>query len=260
MLVVIDKSYLQGTSTEKVRSLCGEHTVLFIEALLYELLTSENEAVRTACLAKFPENAGDAIVLIPRVGPLFRYEMQHQRPASPLIDHRVDATLEALVAGVSSRPLDEQGTLAEWRQEVQREVDTFRQVATGVSAWCPALLDAPSAVLSSACDDLKRQACSDADVVRKVYRGLELDGFPCAELLDRSWALFRWVQMHLLFGLDYIRRYGFADLAAVPRRIEHDIHDLQYALFGALCGALATKDAGVASNFAIACSDGVVLS
>lgn len=37
-----------------------------------------------------------------------------------------------------------------------------------------------------ACEDLKRQACGDTEVVRKVYRTLGLEGFPCASLLDPS--------------------------------------------------------------------------
>jgi hypothetical protein len=259
MQIVIDKSYLQGASRAALRGLCAEHTVLFIEALLYELLTTEDEDVQRACFAKFPKN-DDSVVLIPRTGPLFRYEMEHKRPALPLTNHRVQATLQSLVTGVFSRPLDEQASLAEWRLEVQREVETFHQVATGVSAWCPPLRDARGPVLSAACDDLKRQACTDVNVVRNVYRSLGLEGFPGAPLLDPSWALFRWVQMHLLFGLDYIRRYGFADLAAVPARIEHDVHDLQYALFGVLCGALATKDGDIERNFRMACPAGALVS
>jgi len=259
MQVVIDKSYLQGASADELQDLCAKHTVLFIETLLYEILTTEEEPVRRACFAKLGDMT-DNVVLIPRTGPLFQHEIEHQQPASPLTNHRVQATFQSLVTGVFSRPLDEQPALAEWRLEVQREVETFHQVATGMSAWCPALLEAQGAVFSTACDDLKRQACTDVDVVRKVYRSLGLEGFPCASLLDPSWALFRWVQMHLLFGLDYIRRYGFTDLAAVPARIEHDVHDLQYALFGTLCGALATRDADVARNFKLACPEGALLS
>lgn len=260
MQVVIDKDYLQGASTAKLRGLCAEHTVLFIETLLYELLTTEKEAVLRACFAKFPET-NDNVVLIPRTGPVFRYEIEHQRPAAQLTDHRVQATFQSLVAGVFSRPLDEQPALAEWRLEVQREVETFHHVATGVSAWCPPLRDAPRGpVLDKACDDLKRRACTNADVVRNVYCSLGLQGFPDAPLLDPSWALFRWVQMHLLFGLDHIRRYGFADLAVLPARLEHDVHDLHYALFGTLCGALATKDADIERNFRMACPKGALLS
>ncbi len=257
MEIVIDKSYLQGASPDKIRGLCAEHTVLFIETLLYELLTTE-AAVQRTCFGKLSKE-NDNVIVVPCTGPLFRHEMERQRPASPLIDHRVQITFQSLVDGVFSRPLNQHPALAKWRLEVQREIDTFHQVAIGIAEWCPALLNAPGQVLSEACDDLKRQACSDVDVVRKIYRSLNLEGFPCAALLDSSWALFRWVQMHLLFGLDYIRRYGFADLAAVPKRLEHDVHDLQYALFGTLCGALATKDTEVAQNFKLACPDGTVL-
>lgn len=259
MQVVIDKSYLQGVSADQLHRLCAQHTVLFTETLLYELLTTADEAVRTACLAKLPET-NDSVVLIHRTGALLRHEMQHRRPAAPLTDHRVEATYRGLVAGVSSRPLNEDPALADWKLEVEQEVNRFDEVATGVSAWCPALLDARGSVLRTACDHLKRQACSDADVVRRVYRSLGLEGFPCASLLDSTWALFRYVQMHLLFGLDHIRRYGFTGLAVVPRRLEHDVHDLQYALYGTLCGALATRDSDVARNFSLACPEGALLS
>jgi hypothetical protein len=259
MHIVIDKSYLQASSRTALRGLCADHTVFFIEALLYELLTTEEEAVQKMCFAKLPETS-DNVVLIPGTGPLFRYEIEHQRPASPLTDHQVQATFQDLVSSVSDRPLDEQPALAVWRSEMQREVETFHEVATGLSAWCPALPDARGSVRDTACEDLKRQACTDINVVRNVYCSLGLEGFPGAQLLDPSWALFRWVQMHLLFGLDYIRRYGFADRAVVPIRIEHDVHDLQYALFGALCGALATKDADIERNFRMACPAGTLLS
>lgn len=257
MEIVIDKSYLQGASPDKIHGLFAEHTVLFIEPLLYELLTTEAGVQRT-CFDKLSAEPHKVIV-VPCTGPLFRHEMKCQRPASPLIDHRVQTTFQSLVDGVFSRPVSEHRALAKWRLEVQGEIDTFHQVATGIAEWCPALLNAPGRVLSEACDGLKRQACSDVDVVRRIYRSLELEGFPCATLLDSSWALFRWVQMHLLFGLDYIRRYGFANLSAVPRRLEHDVHDLQYTLFGTLCGALATKDTGIAQNFKLACPDGALL-
>jgi len=258
MQVVIDKSYLQGAAAGALRNLCAEHTVLFTETLLYELLTTEEEAVRRACFSKFPE-MDDNVVLIPRTGPLFRYEIEHHHPASPLTDHRVHATFRDLVNGVSRESPEQQTALAEWQAEVRREVATFHQVATGVAEWCPPLREARGPVLDTACEDLKRQACDDADVVRRVYGSLGLDGFPPASLLDGSWALFRWVQVHLLFGLDHIRRYGFADLAAIPARLEHDVHDLQYALFGTLCGGLATRDGDIARNFRMARPDGALL-
>lgn len=141
MEIVIDKSYLQGASPEKIRGICAEHTVLFIEALLYELLTTEVE-VQRRCFAKLSEENANVIV-VPCTGPLFRYEMERQRPASPLMDHRVQIKFQSLADGVFSRPLNEHPALAKWRLEVQREYDTFHQVAKGIAEWCPALTNAP---------------------------------------------------------------------------------------------------------------------
>jgi hypothetical protein len=90
MEIVIDKSYLQGASPDKIRDLCAEHTVLFIETLLYELLTTEAVVQRT-CFDKLSEE-NDNVIVVPCTGPLFRHEMKCQRPASPLVDHRVQIT------------------------------------------------------------------------------------------------------------------------------------------------------------------------
>jgi hypothetical protein len=102
MEIVIDKSYLQGACPDKIRGLCAEHTVLFIETLLYELLTTE-AAVQRRCFDRLSEE-NDNVIVVPCTGPLFRHEMEHQRPASPLIDHRVQITFQSLVDGVFSRP------------------------------------------------------------------------------------------------------------------------------------------------------------
>jgi hypothetical protein len=110
MQVVIDKSYLQGAWAGNLRGLCVKHTVLFTETLLYELLTTSEEAIQRACFDKFPEMDGD-IVLIPRTGPLFRYEIEHERAATPLTDHRVQATFAGLVSGVFGRSEDQQRAL-----------------------------------------------------------------------------------------------------------------------------------------------------
>ena len=262
MDVVIDKSYLQGASGDAVRRLCDEHTVLFTETLLYELLTAPEQEERNECFAKLPAR-DNPVALIPRTGPLFRYEMEHLRAASPVVNHRIDVTFRfnpKLTSRSFHHSADEQTALAEWRLDVEREVATFNKVATGVSAWCPSLETVSRERLRSACQDLKRQACADTQVVRTVYRSLGLEGFPAASFLEPAWALFRWVQAHLLCSLDYIARYGFADLSNIPKRVEHDIHDIQYLLFGALCGALATRDAEIAANFSLACPKGTLIT
>jgi hypothetical protein len=258
--IVIDKSYLQGAATKTVRRLCEEHAVLFTETLFYELLTTD-EPKREACFAKLPAK-DNPVTLIPGAGPLFRYEIEHRRPASPVVDHCIPVTFRfnpRLTSRTFQHPADEEVALGEWRREVEREVATFHEIATGVTTWCSALMTLSGEVLTAACEDLKQQLCSDTEIVRKVYGSLGLEGFPCASMLDPSWALFRWVQAHLLFSLDYVGRYGIGESPNIPKRVEHDIHDIQYVLFGALCGALATRDSEIAANFALARPNGTLL-
>lgn len=261
MQIVIDKSYLQGVSAETVQRLCEDHTVLFTETLLYELLTTD-EPERNACFAKF-SSTYNPVSIIPRSGPLLRFENEHRRAASPLIEHQLQIRFRfnpRLASGTFQHSLNEQFTLIEWEQEIEHEVETFHEVATGVLAWCPRLRKLSGDDLRKGCEELKREACADPAVIQNVYRSLDLEGFACASLLDPSWVLFRWIQAHLLFSLDYIARHGFADLEKILKRVEHDIHDIQYFLFGCLCGGLATKDKDIVQNFRLACSEGTVHS
>lgn len=261
MEIVIDKSYLQGTPGEEVRRLCEEHTVLFTETLLYELLTTD-EPSRRKCFAKLPQR-DNPVLLMPRTGPLFRYEIEKQRAASPIVDHRVAFSFRfnpRLGSRTFQHSAHEVATLEQWRGDVESEVLRFRETGVGVAAWCPSLKTVFGQALKVECEGLKKKACADIEVVRMIYRSIRPDGFPCASLLDPSWALFRWVQSHILFALDYLGRYGFSELPNIPKRVEHDIHDIDYVTFGALCGALATKDADIANNFSLSCPDGKLLS
>lgn len=261
MEVVIDKSYLQGAAGDVVRRLCDEHTVIFTETLLYELLTGP-QLERDACFAKFPER-DNPVEVIPRPGPLLRYENEHFRAASPIINHRIPWRFRfnpKLGRRSFQHSADENSALADWRLEIQYEVETFHEVATGISAWCPQLNNLSRQQLKIACEDLKRQACADTMAVRTVYGSLRLDKFPAASFLGSDWVLFRWIQVRLLYSLDYVARYGFGDLSSIPKRVEHDIHDIQYLLYGTLCGALATRDTDIATNFKLACPEGRLIT
>lgn len=112
MQFVIDKSYLQSTSAENLRTHASHHTILFAESLLYELLTTERETVRRTCLAKLTQ-VNCSIKLLPSTGPLFQHEIAHQQPAYPVIDHTLPVTFQDLVTGLASCPLDEQPALSE---------------------------------------------------------------------------------------------------------------------------------------------------
>lgn len=198
-------------------------------------------------------------MLIPCIGPLIRYEVERQAAASPILDHRIAFSYRfnpRLRDRTFHHSAYEESILHQSQSDVGEKVSRFNDVATSVSVWCPSLKSVCGEALKIACEDLKGQACRDPEVIRMIYRDISPVGFPPASLLGPSWALFRWVQAKLLFSLDHIGRYGISELPNVPRRIEHDIHDIEYLLFGALCGALATRDKDIGVNFLLCCPEG----
>lgn len=260
MEIVIDKSYLQGAPAKTIRSLCEEHIVLFSETLLYEILTSD-KLTRDSCFAKLPLT-DNPVVLIPRIGPLIRYEIEYMA-ASRILDHQLEFPYRfnpRFRDHTFRHSAHEEATLHQWQSDVDKEVLRFRNIATSLSVWCPALKSVSGEELKNVCRDLKKQACRDLKIIRMIYRDISPVGFPPDHLLGPAWALFRWVQTKVLFALDYLGRYGFGELLNIPKRVEHDIHDSDYVAFGALSGTLATRDNDIAYNFLLCYPDGRLLS
>ena len=80
--------------------------------------------------------------------------------------------------------------------------------------------------------------------------------------MGREWTIFRWVQVQLLYGLEWTRRFGRLDPDAVPpdqlKRLTHDVIDMEYVILGVLQGGIATTDKGVAGMFGLLRGDGAV--
>ena len=80
--------------------------------------------------------------------------------------------------------------------------------------------------------------------------------------MGREWTIVRWVQVQLLYGLDWMRRYGRFDPEAVPqrqlKRLRNDVIDMEYVTLGVLQGATATTDKGITSMFGLLQGDGTV--
>jgi hypothetical protein len=80
--------------------------------------------------------------------------------------------------------------------------------------------------------------------------------------IGANWALFRWVQTQIIYGLIFRNKYS----GSVPdgagdnfwRRAEHDMLDSHYVLLASLAGAIATRDNGMKNIFMKICSSGVV--
>ncbi len=86
---------------------------------------------------------------------------------------------------------------------------------------------------------------------------------PPAETTTDDWALYRYLQMQMLFALDvYVRYQGRRPEIASPavfERMEHDVLDAQVAMLGCLEGALATRETKLKRWFRLVAPDGILI-
>jgi hypothetical protein len=62
--------------------------------------------------------------------------------------------------------------------------------------------------------------------------------FPCHELLDPNWVLYRWFQARVIACLDFVARYGFSNSKFSQKKLENDyLHDTEYLTFAPLAGS-----------------------
>jgi hypothetical protein len=94
--------------------------------------------------------------------------------------------------------------------------------------------------------------------MRGFYASHRQRNFPAPELLDEQWAFFRWIQVYLLAGLDYISRYG-VHTKPNEESMAHELLDLDYLISALLVGGLACREARFVDRFRFLRSDGMIL-
>jgi hypothetical protein len=76
----------------------------------------------------------------------------------------------------------------------------------------------------------------------KIRSIAALLSWPHAALLDEGWFHFRHYQALVLQGLILLRRHQRSGDIVSQRRLEHDVHDVEYLTLGLITGHLATNE------------------
>jgi hypothetical protein len=105
--------------------------------------------------------------------------------------------------------------------------------------------------------ELSLKIRNDRDDMRGFYANHRHADFPPPELLDKDWAFFRWIQVQLLAGLDFISRHG-VDAKPNQERMLHELLDLDYLISALLVGGLACRETRFVERFRFLRSDGVI--
>ena len=93
-----------------------------------------------------------------------------------------------------------------------------------------------------------KEVSEDDDLVRHRYNQIKTPESPEGEIISKDWALFRWTQAHLLYAIEYIRKYG-PDPNMISGKLENEILDIEYCITGSLAGCLASRDKKIREIF-----------
>jgi hypothetical protein len=250
--IVVDKSYLQGVPTSTVRELAATARLLVSDALFYELLTTDLEA-RKQCFSKFPPE-NNPVDLVGHIGPLMRMEISTQKRSGKPSQHRENSGFDfrfnsALLDDDYVLPPRAVKAIEEHTRELQSDVRSYIERVSLVPTFFPDLLKGTTADRKARVTAAEEAIASPRSLL-PFYSSLEPppgeSALPPGDVIDESWALYRWLQVQLLFAVDVFARYqgNKPDLnsPAIFEKMEHDVLDAQVLMLACLEGAYATRE------------------
>jgi len=268
MNIVLDKSFLQGSSKNEIHQMCDQHQLIMPEVLFLEILTTKSEDM-VKCFNKFP-TIENPVALVPNVGSLIRYETEKNRPCSPIETQflKIRYVFNERLSKNQFVFTDEQKeSLKEWKASTNENAAGFIEKATVTDGWFPGLSSYVPGQSPKPIADAMDVVASDIEFVRKIYSQLRDDIYeayntlwPEPECINREWILLRHLQVHLLAALEYIRKYGKESQSTITKRLENEYLDIDYCIIGTLSDGLATRDSTMAKFYNLLCPEKVLIS
>lgn len=243
-VVVLDKSFLDATGSAQLQYYVSKGwTFIVPEALMYELLRKNDEG-RTRSLRKL-SRIEKSVVSLPGIGPMFQAEVREVKPASSVLQAK----------RVSLRR-NFRMTQSERRDTVRRTAQLEGQLPDLIAVWrslgsMPELKEAQPKEIPKVLADLKQQVRDDPEAIRQFYENVALGlppNFPSPALIDERWAIFRWIQVYLVAGLDFFGSYGLG-AQPNPDKLLHERIDLDYTIPALLVGGLACYEKRIRQRF-----------
>lgn len=249
--VILDKSFLDGASTQSVRNLCNDFDVLLSEELFFELITTRPESQKR-CFSKFPDQT-NPVLLVPNVGSLLRFEMEQQEPCTPVTRHKIPGTFQFNAKLRDGNFVFEGQVLQDlenWKKTTAEDTLNFIQRWSVVHQFFPELSGVDWKDFPDAIQKARLKVSSNTAFVRDVYASLLKSGAPTnapsPEHISHEWAIYRWIQCQILSALRMFERYQgkipSTQGQAFIEKAEHSMLDSYHAIYGCLVGTMATLD------------------
>lgn len=264
--VIVDKSFLQGQSKAAVQEFCKRHRILMTEALLYELLSNPTD--RRSCFTKLPATT-NPVDIVMHAGGYLKKEI-YSRRQTPRPSERIqnfDFEFNARLRANDYRlPPEALLVLEDQRTELMADVASLKARALLMPKFFPEVFEGSDPERLSARHAAEGDIAASPGKLFDFYASLRAPKgqkkLPTRRLITEEWAVYRWIQIHLLFSLDLYCRYGNALGGTltpnVEEKIEHDVLDAQYLFIGVLQKSFATHEKKLRRWFALIHPDGAL--
>jgi hypothetical protein len=244
---VLDKSFLQAVSKRRVEELNNSYKLLMPEVMLYELVKGAPED-RANWFSKLPSTVRP-FELSRNLGHYLRYEKENLLSCGlpslhiRAIDHSATENYRNPEYAIPA----ELSTLREARKaEVNQDVKTLFWLTESIGTMLPETQGVPPKDRKQVQTDLEDKIASDDEFLKDAVNNIMPHPHPESSEVDKTWISYRWLQVNLLFALDYwVRHTQRVDLSTESKQLErfrHDALDASYLIIGIQEGAFATKE------------------
>jgi hypothetical protein len=262
--VILDKCFLQGAPASSIKKLASTHRLVMSSALFYELLTCDSRG-RKGCFFKLP-NTENPVELVEHASQLIKNEIKTHRPSGKPSLHKEDIRFRfnsKLVNNDYELPLEAKAAIREQSDMLQSDIKQFIEQANLTPIYFPDLFTGTDEERTNARHEAEKKITANRFLL-PLYSQLKSPEpqapFPPHNLLDESWAIYRWLQVQLLFGLDLFVRYAGNIPDHLTKNIyiklEHDVLDAQVLMLGCLEGAFATREKKLIRWWHLLCPNG----
>ena len=251
--IVLDKSFLRGESSSKIKELSKNNTFLMPFSLLYELV-KETPKERVKLFRKFQK--GTPYLLLPTFHKLFQYETENNRP----IDMPSSYTQERDYS-LHEQLCDENFHLSQEQEKaiIQQKKDKD----TLLKFFFPLIEEYINQKQYKKQEELEKSIVFNQEKIYKEY--IRLQEFYNKTVLDKSrfnsnWFIYKWLQVLNLFAIDTAYRYdSLNSIQSSPNareKLTHDMWDMEYLVFAVSEKSFATKEKKLIKWFDVLCHDG----
>jgi len=244
--IVLDKSFLQSVSAQRIRELAVSMSLVMTDALFYELLTTD-ATTRSRCFSKLP-SIDNPVHVVGHIGPMLLHEQRTHSKALNFLTYELTERYRfnpSLCDASYQMPEDALGHTQEESEHIRSSIDRFIARTEAAASIFPLVAQGSDSSRLQALGTYEQELSMPENIL-SFYRSMDDPALPPHTLLNEDWATFRLYQISLLFSLHTLHRHR----GPIPSnksnreltRLEHDVHDCNMLLTAVMAGGLATKD------------------